>query len=57
MDLPDTIIQNLMVLAAAALSGKVHQGEPEQMAELWGNVAQAKKYLADKVKAPEKSEG
>lgn len=51
MDLPDVVVQNLMILSAYALAGKPHQGEPEQMAELWQNVAQAKKYLTERAEA------
>lgn len=56
MDLPDVVVQNLMVLAANALAGKPHQGEPEQMAELWQNVAQAKKYLAERAESSKEAD-
>ena len=48
--LQDQIIQNLAVLAAHALGGKSFSAEPEQMAELWGQMATVKKYLLERPK-------
>lgn len=51
LDLSDKAVQNLMILAAHALSGKVYAAEPEAMAELWADVSQAKAYLISRKEA------
>jgi len=53
MEIPAKALQNVMILAAHALSGKTYTAEPEQMAELWSDVAAVKAHLAEAQKPGE----